>query len=128
MNIEKDGENLIVRIPLTQRRFNPYEEMFHGDGDTGEMPALVGMIAGREYTLSDRIDMDYKDKDDQEGSPILYFDSREELEEVCKKYGIDIWEFPLCAYCGKAIRGTFGFGEKGNRCYDCGLKPENPKS
>ena len=117
MKITKQEDNLIVEIPLKQPISNPYE-----DRDLGECDNLVGIIAGDEFTISQLIDMDYKDKPPQEGMPILHFTTEEQLRDVCKEFDIDIWEHPLCAYCKKVIRGSFTLGEKGNMCNTCELE------
>jgi len=114
MNIKKENNELVVRIPLKQKINNPYMD----DNDLAETDNLVGIIAGNEYSLSQLIDLNYKD-DQQEGSPILIFDDREELEKVCKDFGISIWELPICGTCKKAIRGTFTINKQGSLCYNC---------
>ena len=119
MKITKDGENMVVTIPLEQKIHNPYMDE---NEDLGEMDNLVGIIAGNEYSISTLIDMDYKGKPPQEGMPILMFCDREELEKVCKDFNIIIWEHPLCAYCKAAIRGCFTVGKLGNMCFGCELK------
>ena len=115
MNITKENEELVLRIPLKQKMYNHYM----GDDPVGEMDNLVGIVAGRDCSISQLIDMDYKGKPPQEGQPIIMFSDKEELEEECKKLGINIWELPLCAYCNEAIRGVFTIGEKGNQCFKC---------
>ena len=117
MNIKKENNELVVRIPLKQKINNPYLD----NEDLGETDNLVGIIAGNEYSLSHFNDLSYKN-DQQEGSPIIMFDDREELEKVCKDFKIQLWEYPLCGTCKKAIRGSFTHNEKGNLCYECGLK------
>jgi len=114
MNIKKENNELVVRIPLKQKINNPYID----EKDLTETDNLVGIIAGNEYSLSQRIDLDYKG-DQQEGSPIIMFNNREELEQVCKDFEIAIWEHPLCETCGKAIRGAFTVNGQGNLCYNC---------
>ena len=117
MNITKDentGE-LVIRLPFKQHKSNPYDKQ-----EEQELTAnLVGICAGDEYSLSQSIDMSYKGKGPQEGMPIVSFESKDELERVCKEFDIDLWTLPVCAYCQKAIRGLFIVGEKGNQCYDC---------
>ena len=114
MNITKENNELVLRIPLKQEINNPYWD----EKDVKETDNLIGIIAGNEYSLSQLIDLDYADKQ-QEGSPIIMFDDREELEKVCKDFGIEIWELPICGTCGKAIRGAFATNKKGNLCYNC---------
>ena len=114
MNIKKENNELVIRIPMKQKINNPYLD----DKDLSDTDNLVGIIAGNEYSISYLIDLDYKGTQ-QEGSPIIMFDTREELEKVCKDFGIQLWEQPLCGTCGKAIGGSFTTNEKGNLCYEC---------
>ncbi len=114
MKVSKENNKLVIKIPLTQKEGNPYMD----DNDLRMVANLIGIIAKDEYTISQLNDLSYKDSQ-QEGSPIIYFNTKEELEEACKICGIEIWEHPICAYCGEAIRGTFTLGDKGNQCFDC---------
>ena len=86
--------------------------------DLCDVPNLVGIIAGNEFSISQLIDLSYKGSQ-QEGMPILMFNTREELEEVCKNFGISIWDHPLCVYCDSVIRGVHTIDEKGAKCFDC---------
>ena len=115
LTLSKDRKTLTLTLPLWQNSYDAIDELI------GQVPALVGIIAGQEYTISHLIDLGYKD-DIQEGSPVIYFDSREELEAACELAGLSIWEHPICAYCGKVIRGSFTYSEKGNMCWDCEFK------
>ena len=117
MNIKKENDNLIVTIPLKQKIHNPYDE-----DETGECDNLVGICAGDEFTINQSIDMSYKGKAPQEGMPILHFTTREELEEVCGKYNIQIWEHEICGFCKKVIYGTSTYKDGKNQCYDCEWK------
>ena len=112
MKITKENDELVLRLPLHQKSYDAIGDYI------GEVPNLIGIIAGNEFSISQGIDLGYKD-DFQEGMPVIMFCDREELEKACKELDIDIWEHPLCAYCKKAIRGSFGFGDKGNKCYSC---------
>ena len=113
--IQREGNELVVRIPLRQKSYDALGDF------SGETDNVIGVIAGRECTLSHLIDLGYKG-DQQEGSPILYFEDAEELREFCKEHDIQVWEHPICAYCNGPIRGVFTFGDKGNMCYSCELK------
>ena len=91
--IKKEGENLVMRIPLWQNSYDAIGEL------KGEVPNLVGNIIERkeglsEYTINQLIDLGYKDST-QLGYPIICLDSREELEEVCKELGLQIDETPM---------------------------------
>lgn len=120
MKITRENDELVVRIPLKQNQYNHYES----DDAVGVTDNLIGVIAGQEYSLSQLIDLSYKD-DQQEGSPILCFDSREELEKVCDENKIQIWRHPVCTHesCHRALRGTFTYGDKGVEC--CEHKVDN---
>lgn len=118
MKITCEDDELVVRIPLKQNQYNHYE----GDDAIGVTANVIGVIANQEYTLSHLIDMSYCGKQ-QEGSPILYFDTREELEKVCEEHSIDILEYSTCTFpdCGKVLRGVSGYGENGEQCCEHGV-------
>ena len=61
MNIKKENNELVVRIPLKQKINNPYMD----DNDLAETDNLVGIIAGNEYSLSQLIDFNYKEGPDK---------------------------------------------------------------
>lgn len=111
MNIRREGDQLILILPLKQKENNSYMD----DEDLNETDNLIGVIAGREYSISQLNDLSYKGSQ-QEGSPYIMFDTREELEKVCKEFGIDIWEHPVCTVCGEALRGVHTWGDKGPEC------------
>lgn len=117
MNISKDGDELVVRIPLKQKENNCYMD----DEDLGMTNNLIGIIAGNDFSLSQLNDLSYKG-DQQEGMPIIMFTDSDDLRQVCKEFGIDVWEHPVCAYCNGVIRGVFTYGDKGNKCFGCELK------
>jgi len=112
IEIKKEKDTLVVKIPLKQTGKYTY-----GD-EKWFAPNLVGIIAGDEFSLSQMIYLDYKD-DYQEGSPIIMFDTKEELEKICRDFNISIWEHSVCKYCNKAIRGSYTFGSKGEKCFNC---------
>ena len=114
MKIKKDKDNLIITIPLKQKISNCYMD----DKDLYDTDNLIGVIAGNDYSISQLIDLNYKDSQ-QEGCPIIMFDDEEELREACKLADIDIWEHELCSECGKALRSSFTYGDKGPLCFDC---------
>ena len=122
MKIAKENNELVVRIPLTQKINNSYMN----EKDLYDTDNLIGVIANNDFTISHLIDLNYKDSQ-QEGMPILHLDTREELEKVCKDFNITIWEHPICDYCQKVIRGTHTIGEKGNMCLNCSYKEKNPQ-
>lgn len=110
----KENDELVLRIPLLQDNYDAADEF------VGRVPNLIGVIAGNEYSISHLIALGYKD-DIQEGSLVIMFDTEEELREACTLFGLDIWVHPVCEYCKRAIRGSFGFGEKGEMCHSCEL-------
>lgn len=114
MKISKENQELVIRIPLKQDSFDAADTLI------GRVPNVIGVIAGQEYTLSHLIDLGYKG-DQQEGSPIIYFDNKEEFDKVCKDNDIDIWQHDLCAYCHEVIRGSCTVGNKGSMCHSCQL-------
>lgn len=113
--IDQDGiESLVLTLPLNQISYDAVGTA------TGEVPNLIGVIAGDRFTISQLNDLGYKG-DQQEGSPYILFDFREDLEEVCERFGLSIWEHPVCAYCKEAIRSSFTLGDLGNMCWNCEL-------
>ena len=117
--ISKNDKNLIIKlsIPLEARRYNPYDE---SEGD--KMDNVVGVIAGDEIGFAYCLDRDYKGKGDDISAPFyLYQENLDSFRNLCKELKVDIVEYPDCAYCHKPIFGSFGFGEKGNKCFDCGM-------
>ena len=123
MEITKNKTHLIVKIPLTQKESNCYMD----DKDLIDVPNCVGIIAGDEMTISQLNDLSYKG-DQQEGGPLVHFwGEEEEFRKICKKINIDIWEHEMCDYCHKPIYGCWTMGDKGNQCFECGLKEKNEK-
>lgn len=114
MNITRENDKLVLRIPLKQNMYNPYM----GDDSVGMCDNLVGIIAGSKYSLSQLIDMDYKDKGPQEGSPYIMFDTEEGLLETCKMFDIQVWRHSVCTFpkCGKVLRGVMTMGDNGVEC------------
>lgn len=115
VTITRDGNDLVLRVSLTQPQYNPY---MTDDEPVGETDNLIGIIAGDEYHISYLIDMEYKDKGPQEGMPLIMFYDREELVKVCGELGLEVWEHPSCGKCKKVLRGVFGWGEKGAQCME----------
>ena len=120
MNIKKEGDNFIITIPCWTKRSNPYME---GE-DVGEHPTLIGLIYKEKGTevmgFAEVIDMDYKDKPDQNtGIQYEWFGEDEEFIKKCKELGIDVFRYPICAYCDETIHGCHTIGDKGNKCDDC---------
>lgn len=88
VTITRDGNDLVLRVSLTQPQYNPY---MTDDEPMGETDNLVGVCRGDEYHISYLIDMDYKGKEDQEGMALIMFASKEELVKVCGELGIGVF-------------------------------------
>lgn len=84
--ITKENGFLVLRIPLKQNQYEAYGEV------VGEVENIIGLVDlnNCSYTISNLIDMSYKGKAPQIGSPIICFDTIEELKEVCEKIGLNI--------------------------------------
>lgn len=107
-------DDMVVTIPLKQHRNNPYD-----DEEEKELTDnLIGVIAGNNYSISQLIDLSYKDSQ-QEGMPILMFETEEELRDTCQELEIEVWKHDTCAYCGNVVYGSFTLGDKGIKCYHC---------
>jgi len=128
--IYKKKDKLIIEVPLKAKRYNPYEADFYGkDYNPPDMDNIVGVIASDEIGFAYWIDREYKDKGDDISCLFYnYWKSKEDFIKLCKKLGIECYEYPICGTCGKSIFGTFGFDKDGkNLCYECELK-QNEKN
>lgn len=121
MKITKTNKDLVIKIPLYQNSYDAIGQKI------GQVSNIVGVIAGEKCTISQLIDLGYKD-DVQEGQEILIYTDyaeekdKEEFRNLCQELGIPVWEHPICAYCGKVIYGCHFWGEKGAMCQDCEAK------
>lgn len=122
MEIKKVKDKIVIEIPFWSKRHNPY---MPGE-DVGEYKSLVGIVdrdefGNEELGFAYNIDMDYKDKADQNTDIVIHYwnGTRESFIELCKKLELDVIEYPVCAYCRKAIYGSFTIGDKGNQCFNC---------
>lgn len=95
MKITRENGEFIIKIPDTEPRYNPYDEQ-----EVGTMDSLVGLIFKRhgikEYTLANRIDMDYKGKGDQCGQKVIIIDNirtDEDFTKLCNELNIDIFDY-----------------------------------
>ena len=82
---KKEGDNLVITVPLKGFRFNPYDE------SEGPMDNIIGVYEN-EYDngLAYRIDMSYKAKPDQWSDYFFKLDGTlEEFREMCKEIGVD---------------------------------------
>lgn len=110
MNIKREGDQLVLRLDLKQPSYDATGEFTH---DTDN---LIGVIAGRDYSISQLNDLGYKGTQ-QEGTPYIMFDSVEELIEVCVELGIEIIDHPICKQCSVVIRGSHTWDD-GPICLD----------
>ena len=101
MKISKENGELVVRIPIKARRWNPYNDMAGKDPDTGEMDNIVGVVEGHHEGGNDwddcgfmyLKDMDYKGKDDQLTDwAVKYHDEPEKFRKLCEELKIPLWE------------------------------------
>ena len=121
MKITKNNKDLVIKIPLYQDSYDAIGQKI------GQVPNIVGVIAGEKCTISQLIDLGYKD-DVQEGQEILIYndyteeEDREDFRNLCEELGIPLWEHPICAYCGSVLYGSFLWGKKGAMCNECSLK------
>ena len=95
--IYKKGDNLIIEIPLTTERYNPYMPEGPRCSDPILMNNIIGMISfdnngNKEMGFCHAIDMSYKGKADQYTGIFYqhYDDTNKGFEELCKKIGIGI--------------------------------------
>jgi len=95
MNITKEKEEIIIRLPFWKKRSNPYMP----NEDVGKYPSLTGLIIkhrkdGNHYDeigFAQTIDMDYANKSDQIGGFVITWDGEEkEFIEKCKELGLKI--------------------------------------
>jgi len=121
MKITKTNKDLVIKIPLYQNSYDAIGQKI------GQVSNIVGVIAGERCTISQLIDLGYKD-DVQEGQEILIYndyaeeEDKEDFKILCEELGIPVWEHPICAYCGSVLYGSFLWGKKGNMCNECESK------
>ncbi len=94
--IYKKDNKLVIEVPLTVNRYNPYSNSI-----VGKMPNIIGLILlnpknnNTEMGFVSRIDMSYKGKNDQ-WTDFFYqwFNDQESFEKLCKKLKIDVVILP----------------------------------
>ena len=88
MKITKEKDELVIRLPLTQKENNCYMD----EKDLRDVHNLIGVCNKKknEYTISQLCDLSYKGAQ-QEGMPYIFLEDEQELEEVCRKCGLSIW-------------------------------------
>lgn len=113
MKITKTKNELVVKIPLWQNSYDAIGQLI------GQVPKIIGVIAGDEIGFSWLNDLGYKG-DQQEGEMFLkYYGEDDEFRKLCKELDIDVWEHSICAYCGKVLYGSFTISDKGYECFEC---------
>ena len=122
MKITKNKKELVIRIPLYQDSYDAI-----GEKISSMLPNVIGVIAGERCTISQLIDLGYKD-DVQEGSELIVWsdfaeeNDKEDFRKLCSDLGVAVWEHTICDYCGKVIYGCHFWGNKGAMCQDCESK------
>lgn len=130
MKATKEKDEIVIRIPFMSKRHNPYMDP---DADVGEHKTLIGIIEPmggyNRKGLAEVIDMDYKDKGDQHTDIIIEsFLEDDKFKELCEELGLDLIEYPACAYCEKAIMGCSRIADKGPQCFSCELAEEDKEA
>lgn len=117
MNISKDKKNLIIKVPLKQKIYNPYDEE-----EKGELDNICGVIAGDEEGFAYLIDRSYKGKEPDISSIFLHYTG--DIKELCKKLKIFCYEYPICDECHKPIYGTITYYKDKELCDSCDRKKD----
>jgi|ERR1035437_9192988 hypothetical protein len=83
---KKDGENLVITVPLKTKRQNLYDDDYNE-----EMDNIIGLFEGSHYNgLCYRIDMDYKSKPDQWSDYFFKLNGTlEEFVTMCDGLGVE---------------------------------------
>lgn len=85
--IEKINDDLVITVPMKSVRSNPWDDNYHP-----EMDAIIGLIES-DYDMGFcyRIDMDYKDKDDQWTDYFFkWHGDLVEFEKICSELSIGV--------------------------------------
>lgn len=90
MKIKKENDEIVIRIPYWSKRHNPYMEGV----DVGKHQTLIGLFTRDQWGNDECgfayvIDMDYKDKGDQNtGIIIQYTGGDKEFKDICNEIKI----------------------------------------
>ena len=110
MKIYKKKGNLVIEIPYKQ----DIMDVFYSRGVIGETDNIIGLIvpdskcSDPECGFALQIDMSYKGKPNQWSDIIVHCtEDRKEFIKLCNKLDIEIYEYPQCSKCKKAIYGCF---------------------
>ena len=87
IEIQAIEDTLVISVPMTGQRFNPYSEEA-----AGPMPNIIALIESDiDMGFCFRIDMQYKGKDDQWSDYFFkWHGDQEEFEALCNKLKLDI--------------------------------------
>lgn len=91
------NDNLVIEVPLTKHRSNPYDENYHP-----KMPNIVGLILHYKNKGYDdigfafRIDREYAGKNDDAGDFIVkWHEDKKDFIKKCKELKIDYIEYAI---------------------------------
>lgn len=107
-NIKIEDGFLVIREPLQVKGIDSYSD------DEFIRDNIIGIIEPKgwetECGFAYRIDMSYKGKADQWTECFYkYFGDVKSFKKLCKKLGIEYYEYEQCCVCKKAIYGCFTF-------------------
>jgi len=113
MKIKRKKDKIIVELDMWQDSYDAIGQLI------GQVPNLIGVIAGDEQGIAQVNDLGYKG-DQQVGGFIIntYFE-RDKFIKLCEELEIDCEIYPLCAYCNEPLLGCLTVGDKGYMCLDC---------
>ena len=96
MKITKEKNEMIIKVPLTTKRCNPYME----DEEQEDMPNIVGLVIHHrkkghydESGFAYNIDMSYAGKSDQWSDFFLKLDDEKEVKRLCLEFGLGLVKY-----------------------------------
>ncbi len=126
MNITKENNEVVIRIPLIQRGESTY-----GEGQWS-VPNLVGVIeqgkngGDDEYSLWFAQYLDYKDSLQTTSPAFHFYGDREEFVALCEELLLEVEMHTRCVECQELIYGTHTLTDKGVVCLECNSSPPSP--
>lgn len=112
MEITKDKNYLIVKVPLEQMAYDAAEEPI------GYVPNLIGVVQKDECSINYLVDKSYKGKDMDIGMPVItFYGGDEEFKELCERLGIGFHRYSICKKCNEPILGTMTFNNNGDEVH-----------
>ena len=114
MKIERDENNLIIKIPLEQDDYDALNNF------VGKIDNVIGVIAGDEQGFCGLSSRTYKGVEPDITDFIVktaYED--DEFEKLCTKLGIGFYRYALCSKCKEPIYGCCTVGDDGFICFSC---------